>query len=303
LQLKSLDLNIGEAAAHAVLCTPDKTFGIRQKNSSNTVYILQPTEGTPSPDGAIVAPELMGISKLESTLETLPAPSTKASTYIGQLLPIQSIGAPTTGRTQPMTKDELFSHIPLSDAECEVAFREQSVFSDHITKHCCLPSAALKISTWHSMLENARANTVDLTAELDEDTLLSLKDGLEDLRPGLFEAIVHSIATTTSGRTSIDPDRLVRWVGLNKLGADAPVKVINTNEFKTSWKDELPESLRDKVDLTVISDRAEVRGGKWVRFKSDSFEVVAGLKSANASDAAGTKRKWHEKFKPAKKAP
>jgi hypothetical protein len=86
LQLKSLDLNIGEAAAHAVLCTPDKTFGIRQKNSSNTVYILQPTEGTPSPDGAIVAPELMGISKLESTLETLPAPSTKASTYIGQLL-------------------------------------------------------------------------------------------------------------------------------------------------------------------------------------------------------------------------
>lgn len=302
LQLKSSDLNIGEAAAHAVLCTPDKTFGIRQKNSSNTVYVLQSREGDTSPDGAIAVPELVGISKLESTLETLPAPSTKASTCIRQLLPTLSTGAPTTGRTQPMTKDELFSNIPLSDAECEAAFTEHSAFADHITKHCWIPTAALKINTWHSILENARANAVDLTAELDEDTVLSLKDGLEDLTPGLFEAIIHSIATTANGRTLVDSDRLVRWVGLNKLGVDAPVNVIGTAEFRASWKNELPESLRDKVDLALISDRAEVRGGKWVKFKDDSFELVAGVKSANAADATGTKRKWHERFKPAKKA-
>jgi sister chromatid cohesion protein DCC1 len=283
-----------------VLCTPDKTFGIRQKNSSNTVYILQSHEGNTSPDGAIAVPELVGISQLESTLETLPAPSTKASTHIRQLLPVLSTGAPMTGRTQPMTKDELFSNIPLSDAECEAAFREQSAFADHITKHCWIPSAALKINTWHSILENARANAVSLTAELDEDTVLSLKHGLEDLKPGLFEAIIHSIATTTDGRTSIDSDRLVRWVGLNKLAADAPVNMIGTTEFKASWKNELPESLREKVDLALISDRTEVRGGKWVKYKDDSFELVA--KSANAADATGTKRKWHEKFRPAKKA-
>jgi sister chromatid cohesion protein DCC1 len=302
LQLKSSDLNIGEAAAHAVLCTPDKTFGIRQKNSSNTVYILQSSEGDTSPDGAIVVPELVGISKLESTLETFPAPSTKASTYIRQLLPILSTGTPTTGRTQPMTKNELFSNIPLSDAECELAFTELSAFAEHITKHCWIPSAALKVSTWHSILENARAKAVDLTAELDEDTVLSLKDGLEDLKPGLFEAIIHSIATIADGRTSIDSDRLVRWVGLNKLAADAPTNVIGIAEFKTSWKDKLPESLRDKVDLALISDRTEIRGGKWVKFKDDSFRLVAGVKTVNASDATGTKRKWHEKFKPAKKA-
>lgn len=207
-----------------------------------------------------------------------------------------------TGRTQPMTKGQLFSNIPLSDAECELAFREQSAFADHITKHCWIPSAALKINTWHSILENARANAVDLTAGFDKDTLLSLKDGLEDLAPGLFEAIIHSIAIFANDRTSIDADRLVRWVGLNKLGADAPANVIGIAEFKASWKNELPESLRDKVDLALISDRTEIRGGKWVKFKDDSFELVAGAKSANASDAAGTKRKWHEKFKPAKKA-
>jgi hypothetical protein len=107
---------------------------------------------------------------------------------------------------------------------------------------------------------------------------------------------------TNNGQTSIDPDLLVRWVGLNRLAADAPVQVISTSEFKTSWKDELPEKLRDRVDLALISDHAELRGNKWVKLKDDSSELVTGTKGANAPAAAGSKRKWHEKFKPAKKA-
>jgi sister chromatid cohesion protein DCC1 len=302
LQLKSSQIAGDDAAAHAVLCTPDKTFGIRQKNSSNTVYILQPGQDGTSPGGAVTAPELIGISKRESTLETLPAPTTKASTYIRQLLPILSTNGTISGQKQPMTKSQLLANIPLSDAECEVALREQSVFTDHTTNHCLNPTAGLKINAWHSMLENARANAVDLTSELDEDAVLSLKDGLEDLKPGLFEAIIHSVATTNNGQTSIDPDLLVRWVGLNRLAADAPVQVISTSEFKTSWKDELPEKLRDRVDLALISDHAELRGNKWVKLKDDFSELVTGTKGANAPAAAGSKRKWHEKFKPAKKA-
>jgi sister chromatid cohesion protein DCC1 len=302
LQLKSSQIAGDDAAAHAVLCTPDKTFGIRQKNSSNTVYILQPGQDGTSPGGAVTAPELIGISKRESTLETLPAPTTKASTYIRQLLPILSTNGTISGQKQPMTKSQLLANIPLSDAECEVALREQSVFTDHTTNHCLNPTAGLKINAWHSMLENARANAVDLTSELDEDAVLSLKDGLEDLKPGLFEAIIHSVATTKNGQTSIDADLLVRWIGLNRLAADAPVQVISTSEFKTSWKDELPEKLRDRVDLALISDHAELRGNKWVKLKDDFSELVTGTKGANAPAAAGSKRKWHEKFKPAKKA-
>jgi hypothetical protein len=196
----------------------------------------------------------------------------------------------------------LFASIPLSEAECEAAFREQSAFEDQATNECWNPTAGLKIGTWHSILENARANAVDLTAQLDRDAVLSLKDGLEDLKPGLFEAIFHSFTTTKDGRTSIDPDRLVRWVGLNRLGADAPSQLISISDFKTSWKDELPEKLRDKVDLALISDRAEIRGAKWVKFKDESSELIPGSKGAGASDATGSKRKWHEKFKPAKKA-
>jgi hypothetical protein len=250
----------------------------------------------------MATPELIGISKLESTLETLTAPITKASTHIRQLLPILSAGGTMSGHKQPMTKLQLLANIPLSNAECEVAIREQSVFADHTTNHCLIPTAGLKINTWHSILENAHANAVDLTSELDEDAVLSLKDGLEDLKPGFFEAIIHSVATTRNGRTSIEPDRLVRWVGLNRLAADAPVQMISRSHFNSSWKNELPEKLRDKVDLALISDHAEIRGNKWVKLKDDSPELTTGSKGANAPAAAGSKRKWHEKFKPAKKA-
>lgn len=201
-----------------------------------------------------------------------------------------------------MTKAQLLANIPLSDAECEVACREHCVFVDHTTGHCLQPSAAVKIDTWSSILENARANAVDLNAELDEDTVLSLKDGLEDLRIGLFEAIIHSIATTIDGRTSIDPDRLVPWVGLTRLGADAPVNTISVSGFKTSWKNALPEKLREKVDLALISDGAQVTASKWIRIRDNSSELVAGAKDAGSAKAPGNKRKWHEKFKPAKKS-
>lgn len=77
-----------------------------------------------------------------------------------------------------MTKSQLLANIPLSDAECEVAFREHCVFVDHTTDHCLLPSAAVKINAWLSILENARANAVDLTTELDQNALLSLKSTL-----------------------------------------------------------------------------------------------------------------------------
>lgn len=248
-------------------------------------------------------PELVGIAKLESSLETLSAPSTKASTYVRTLLPILGAsGGITPGRSEHMTKAQLLANIPLSDAECEAACREHCVFVDHTDGHCLQPSAAVKIDTWSSILENARANAVDLSAELDEDTVLSLKDGLEDLRPGLFEAIIHSIATTTDGRTSIDPDRLVAWVGLNRLGADAPINTISVTDFKTSWKNALPEKLREKVDLALISDGAQVTSNKWIRIRDSSSALIAGAKEAGTIKAPGNKRKWHEKFKPAKKA-
>jgi sister chromatid cohesion protein DCC1 len=294
----------GDTPGNAVLCTPDKTFNIRQKNSSNTVYILQPGQDDTS---SIAEPGLTGISKPESTLETLPITNFTAAAHIRRLLPVLTTTGQLTGTRDSSTKSQLLKNVPFSDSECEVAYRELSVFVQSTTDHCIVPSAQLKIETWLSMLENTRANGIDLTSELDQDAMLSLKDGLEDLETGLCDAIVHSFTSTNAeGRTSIDSDRLLRWVGLNRLEADALKTPISIATFKASWKDALPEKLRGKVEISLLSDRHQLSaGGKSIAFKDYALDLAVGADSAGVAGAKstlGTKRKWHDKFKPAKKA-
>lgn len=306
LQLKSSEGLRGEAGGNAVLCTPDKTFNIRQKNSSNTVYILQPGQDGSVTD-ELTAPGLIGVSKIDSTLETLPVPKSTAATHIRQLLPVLTTTGQVTGTQQTLTKSELFSNIPFSDAECEAAYRELSIFEDDATGHCIVPSAQLKIQMWLSILESSRANAIDLTTNISNDALQGLQDGLDDLQPGLWEAVIKAFTTViiADKHASPDSDRLVRWVGLNRLESDATKNPINVSTFKASWKDALPEKLRDRVDLALLSDRHQLSaGGKSIVFTDYALDLAAGVDGIGASEsksALGTKRKWHDKFKPAKK--
>ena len=294
----------GDTPGNAVLCTPHKTFNIRQKNSSNTVYILQPGPDDTSP---IAEPGLTGISKPESTLETLPITNFTAAAHIRRLLPVLTTTGQLTGARDSSTKPQLLANVPFSDAECEVAYRELSALVQPTTDHCIIPSAQLKIQTWLSMLENAHANAVDLTSELDHDAMLILKDGLEDLQSGLCDAILHSFTSTSAeGRTVINSGRILRWVGLNRLEADALKTPISITAFKASWKDALPEKLRGKVEISLLSDRHQLSaGGKSIAFKDYALDLAVGANGAGAAEGkstSGTKRKWHDKFKPAKKA-
>ena len=254
----------------------------------------------------ITEPGLTGISKPESTLETLPVTNFTAAAHIRLLLPVLTTTGQLTGVRDSSTEAQLLTNVPFSDAECEAAYRELSAFVQPTTDHCIIPSAQLKIQTWLSMLENARANAVELTSELDHDAMLSLKDGLEDLQAGLFDAILHAFTTSAEGHTSIDTDRLLRWVGLNRLEADALKAPISTATFKASWKDALPEKLRGKVEISLLSDHHQLSaGGKSIAFKDYALDLAVGASGAVAVEgksALGTKRKWHDKFKPAKKA-
>lgn len=304
--MKASDAPSGEPGGQAVLCTPDKTYNIRQKNSSNSVYILQPGDAS-SPDNAaaIGGQQLVAISKPESTLETLPGSQSIAAAHIRQLLPILTSTGQTTATKSRLTKSKLLANIPFSDAECEHAYQELSCFVDNVSGHCIVPSAQVKIQTWLSMLQNARANAINLLSELDADAILSLKDGLEDLPIGLYEAILQAYTVKSEGKTSLDQDRLVRWVGLNRLEIDAPKTLVSVPTFKAAWKDALPGQLRDKVDLALLSDRHQLSaGGKSIAFKEYSVDLSPGDGSAatEGKSTLGAKRKWHDKFKPSKKA-
>ena len=157
------------------------------------------------------------------------------------------------------------------------------------------------------MLETARADGIDLLKPLDREQIRVLLDSSEDQPPALPQAVLHAVTghTDDSSGTRIEPERLVRWIGINRLEIDALHHASSASAFRQAWKDALPEQWRDKVDLSTIKDRHMLSdGGKMIRFRDYALDFEAGVDGTGAAEsksALGTKRKWHEKFRPTKK--
>lgn len=305
LQLKSTEGPPGEPDGNAVLCTNDKTFSIRQKNSSNTVYILNATENTSEGGDGRPKASLEAVSESQSSLETTPVTRSLAAAYITQLLPKLTTAGLVTGTANQFNKSRLFANIPFSDAECESAYRELAMFEDSDDGHCVLPSAPLKLAMWRRILENAQAGAIDLSGPLLPSQILDLREGTEDHPAGFFEAVLHAVSDSSHDHRDIDQARLLRWTGINVVEQRTLQTPTAASTVKEVWKQCLPEQWRDRVDVGLVSDRTTSSdGGKKLVWKDYALDLAPG--GENATVAAGGKaslgkRKWHEKFRPAKK--
>lgn len=228
-----------------------------------------------------------------------------AAAHITQLLPKLTTAGLATGSSNRFTKSQLFANLPFSDGECEAAYRELAMFEDPSDGHCVLPSAPLQLVMWAKILQNARAGGIDLTGPLLPSQILDLREGAEDQPAAFFEAVLHAVAEPSHDHQDIDQARLLRWTGLNVIEQKAPKTPTTLSTFKEAWRGYLPEQLREKVDISSISDRAIMSdGGKKIMWKDYALDLTPGeSNSADGGDAKATlgKRKWHEKFKPAKK--
>ncbi|OQO00111.1 hypothetical protein B0A48_13897 [Cryoendolithus antarcticus] len=308
LYFKSAEVVAGGSAGNAVLCTHDKTYNIRQKNSSNTVYVLQPHESNDEPGKQ----RIQIISQPQSTLETTPAPKPCAAAYIRQLLPVLASTGQSVGARDSLTKAQLFANIPASDAECEVALRELAVLFDEHGK-CMLPSAQLRLDTWHSILAAARARPIDLTASLASNSIDLLRtdvSDVDDLQGTLVTAIVGSVLIQSeegidTEDVRIDPSALVRWAGITRLEAMSAKTSTTASVFKSAWRDDMPELWRSMVDTALLAGRYTLSdGGKTIHFRDYQLDLEDDVSASTAPDgrAAGSKRKqWHEKFRPTKR--
>jgi len=157
------------------------------------------------------------------------------------------------------------------------------------------------------MLETARAEGIDLVKPLNREQTRLLLESSEDVPAALPKAVLCAVSTHTEGssETIFDPERLVRWVGISRLEIDASSHAISASSFRQSWKDALPEQWREKVDLASITDRHVLsESSKMVQFRDYTLDFGAGVDGTGAAEsksAMGTKRKWHEKFRPTKK--
>ena len=69
----------------AVLCTDDHTYQLRQVQSSNSIYILQPSESSRGND-RILSQSLLAIAQCTSTLELIPSDTAASLALASQLL-------------------------------------------------------------------------------------------------------------------------------------------------------------------------------------------------------------------------
>lgn len=287
LELKSSSTAYGtNLVADTVLCTDDKTYRLRQKNSSNSVYIL---EIAPSQTGAIA------IAQCQSTLELSSHSGLSASHFIRQLVPLYS----STGSTAsggPANQRELFDSIPLSERECQIAYEQLAIAIEPSSGRPIMASAEVKIGLWRSMIDGISAEGLSPIDLASETTLRRVLDsaGVEDLV--IARAIVTAVGVGRhTDENTFKTQHAVRWLGINLLEMTAMHAAVQTREFLNEWKDLLPEAWRSEADATLLQSYATVEeSGAYIRCNPAEYGV-----GDSSAGFRTTQRKWHERFKTA----
>ncbi|KAK4980152.1 hypothetical protein LTR42_000459 [Elasticomyces elasticus] len=296
LQFKSADgQHTGKAGPvpEAYICTSDKTYKIRQVNSSNSVYICQPANN--DDDNGLPQAGLHAIAQSSWTLELNQAQTNFAIQHLKAMLPTYS----STGSYQSKelaSKQTIFDNIPSSQAQCEQAWKDLACFELSDPQGCFLPSASVKVQVWRSMLDQAVASGVDLTGELSPKNLDVIIDPNEEWPIEIGQAVLDSIL---SGEGRIDEFKCVASVGVDILAARMGV-VQPTAEFLAIWRDALPEKWRAQAKIEMLH-RTEYRLGdsrKTIAYAGAESKAAA----ADGDATTGAKRKWHDKFRASKKA-
>ena len=274
-----------------MLCTPSKTFQLRQVQTSNSLFVTQPAFDAHGND--LPLPSTRVIASCTATLELHPSDES-AATYLVKQLPVfdllDGVVESTSNRTP---KSALFANIPLSDAQCDRAWDELVAFEAGGSSH--RPSPRALALAWRSINTAALAEGVQLDSQfLTEDMLNSLSEDL--FPPQLVASMFRRLGTDgqdPSGPWScLDRSKTVAFVGKTLLEARRGESDYLTAAFLDAWKDSLPEAWGSDVDLKAIDGVYHLPSNSTIALKDGSSTAA----EASAAPAAKPRGKWHEKF-------
>lgn len=185
--------------SHVVLCTDSQTYNVRQVQSSNSVYLIQPpSNSSNSGESLLTQTAVRAIAQCASTLELIPASTTGA--ILRQILPIYSY--PHTGlenEGKPMmesntlektSKQQTLENTPLSLGEFDKAWLDFCAFE--LDGQAWLPSAISLGHVWKSILSAAAVQNVNLVEKFH---ILDISDivGEDGFPQALLDAILRRI--------------------------------------------------------------------------------------------------------------
>ncbi|PKY05506.1 putative sister chromatid cohesion protein Dcc1 [Aspergillus campestris IBT 28561] len=224
----------------------------------------------------------------------------------------------------------VFDDVPLSLAECERGWVELCAFvlpcrgesrSKAVSEQCRRPSAQVKIDVWKRAMEGAVLQGIDLekqflVRDLWKSVLEEDDDGsvVEPFPRDLFEAVVRRVCESGEELgglfddaqmkwASIDKTKCLQWVGETYLEAVAPSTktAVGRVEFLAAWKNHLPESWRDEVALSKLTNNSyKLPDPTTICYvnEADRQKLKNNLSTDISADTAAKKsRNWHELFK------
>lgn len=243
LYLKSLpsDLlsTLGEEAQQAaVVCTPTQTFSVRQAQSSNSLYILEPNASHSSSP-----PSLVATARCKAALELTPLShrgTFDLSLYFPRyhFLGSDAETATISGGLAASSKTQWLSNLPLSQTEFESAWIYSCCFERQGIAVCPDSSALLKF--WDAFVLAAQVagvrfervfNVADVQRLLDED-------GYE---PALLDAVLCRLCleVPVKHQARIDRDKCAAWLLHQTLKAAGSQGLLE-RELMDRWEALLP---------------------------------------------------------------
>ncbi|KAA6407632.1 MAG: sister chromatid cohesion Dcc1 [Lasallia pustulata] len=295
------------AASNAVLCTDDRTFHLRQVHSSNSVFLLQPSEATTSSDdGSIPIPGVSVVAQCKATLELIPT-ATSAIPYLKESLPVyrDPLGDGNSkfefsSTSAAKGKLAILDNAPMSTDEFESGWIEVCAFETR--GQARRPLASTLNGIWKSILSAAAVNALKFDDGFPTSSITSLVE--EDGYPkSLLVAVLIRLSATGDTLShdwpNIDRDKCVPWVGAILLESETQRREGTAKSaFVQTWKDQLPEVWREQAHLGLLE-------GKYLQLSSGAITFNNGVndktdvKPATATNAEAPNkgaRKWHEKF-------
>ena len=275
-----------------MLCTPDKSFQLRQVQTSNSLFVTQPA--LEAHGNEIPIPVTRAIALCSSTLELHPS-TASALSLLREMLPVYDMVAGDVDATaNGRAKADVFNDMPLSDGECQAAWAQLIAFDTADGSYQPSPGALAHV--WRSIMAVALAEGIPLDKQFMASDITAAV--AEEGHPApLTQAILAHLATDdtdSSGPWScLDRAKTVVFAGKTLLEARGGAGFLIADVTET-WEARLPEVWRKDAQLAAIEGLYEFPSDTTIRAKGKAASATAVDSSTPALKPSA--RKWHEKF-------
>ncbi|KAF2200086.1 sister chromatid cohesion protein-like protein Dcc1 [Delitschia confertaspora ATCC 74209] len=274
--------------AYAVLCTPTRTYQLRQVQTSNSVYITQPDPKRSSQAG------ISAIASCSATLEPHPVISS-AVDFLKDVLPVYDIiDGDVDAAGNGKNRQRIFVDIPLSDGECQTAWTELIAFEFAGSSY--RPSANTLFQVWKAVHSAVQVEGIKLDSQFLTDEILTSIES-EGFPSSLVSALFQRLGDEKDSKgpwSCLNRQRTVQFVGQTLLEQKTGDHYL-VAQFLDLWRDSLPEAWREEAELETIKGSFHFPSSTTIAFGGDAA-VASAASEKDTPKAGSSSRKWHEKL-------